>query len=765
MDYPQVQTYQKNYQPFPEDLIDPEKKDMAWHVQFCKAMYGEYVKDQCVVPFSTRDNIREFRAYGSGRQSVDRYRKKFYTLSNNRNEEYHRKGFANIDWSIIPIFAKYKSVIKGMYETIEHNVTANATDTISGDEREDKKWFQYYQKKLNSWLRPLEEATDMVIPEAQDEQMEYTPDTMQEMSMWEQLGSFKLKAEVAIERICNYTFAEESDWVSLKDKLIDDLIDTALIGTKTYVDPIHQKIKSRYVDIQYIIAQNSKHHDFRDTKYFGEPYLVSINDIIALDCFTKEQIAHIVQSNMGLNRNEQYPDVDFFGEKFEKTNFKVLVMDCEYMTIDRKYKMKRTNSRGETRMYNAKFGEEIDTPKRKTVKQDTRVIRKCKWIVGTDLAYDWGLQNDVPRQKNSEPMFSFNLYRMPGQSMVEQCIPFIDQFQLAWYKFQNALAKMKNSGIAIEWGALDNVAMGQKTMTPREILAIQRDTGDLIYKASTHGGRYYGNGGKPFQELMGGMGNQLQEFITMFELFQKQIGDVTGITPQAAASEPKVGQGLGVSEIAIQATSNALKPYFSAYTQLKEDTAISIGLRAQILLGFSKKARKYYEPIIGMSAVEILKISKDISIREMGISLKLMPQEADKQRVLQAALQAMNVGRDGNPTINMADYMLIERMVSNGDVKMAEAQLGHLINKRKAESEKKAQENIQIQQQGQQQTIQMQQQSEAQKLQMETQAKLQLQNNKYQWELKLKQLELQANRLSQATDIVYNAREKEMDRQ
>jgi len=745
MDYPKVKTYQKNFMPFPDDMVNPEEKGMNWHVQFCKAMYGEYVKDRCVIPFSTRDNIREFRAYGSGRQSIDRYRKKFFTLSNNQNDEYHRKGFANIDWSVTPIFSKYKSVILGMFETIEHNVVANATDTISGDERQDKMWFDYYKKKLNEWLRPLEEATDMVIPEAKDEQEEYTPDTIQEMSMWEQLGSFKLKFEVAIERMCNYTFNEEADWMSLKRKIVDDIIDIGLFGAKTYVDPIHQKIKVRYSDPHYAIAQNSKHHDFRDSKYWGEPYLVGLTEIIALDVFTKEQINNIVQNNMGLNRNQEYPNMDYYDEKFDRSEFKVLVMDCEYKTVDRKYKMKRTNKRGEERMYNAKWGEEIDTPKRKTVKQDTRVIRKCKWVIGTDLAYDWGLQNDVPRQSNSEPMFSFQMYKIPGQSMVEQCIPFIDQFQLAWYKFQNALASMKNSGIAVEWGALDNISLGKKMMSPREILAIRRDTGDLLYKASTHSGRYYGNGAKPFQELQGGMGPQLQEFITMFELFQKQIGDVTGITPQAAASEPKVGQGLGVSEIAIQATSNALKQYFSAYTELKEKTAISIGLRAQILIGFSKQARKHYEPIIGLTAVEIMNMSKDISLRELGISLKLMPQEQEKMRIMQAALQAMQPGKDGQPTINMSDYMMIERMVANGDVKIAEAQLGHLINKRKSEYEQKQAEMIERQNQGNQQLKQIEAQAAAERSKMETDSQLKIQEHKYQWEYRIEQMKVQGN--------------------
>lgn len=768
MDYPKVQKYQNDAHPFPDDLIDPKEKDMCWHVDFCKAMYHEFLKDRGVVSYTKRGHIRELRAYGSGEQSPDRYRKRFVSVvGDQQNDQFNRKGFSNIDWSVVAVFGKFKSVVKGMFETIEHNVVANATDPISGDEKFDQMWMKYFEKQLDTWLRPLELETGMTIPEAQTQTTEYVPDTMQEMQMWEQLGSFKLKLEVAIERICNYTFNEESDWVTVKRKLIDDLIDIGLFGTKVFVDPIHQKLKSRYVDVEHIIARKSVHNDFRDTPYFGEPYLESLSNIIALDIFTPEQIQSIIDNNIGINENskefEYAGNENWSGSNKKADGFKVLILDGEYKTIDRKYKLKRINQRGEERIFDAKYGEEIDTPKRKTVKQDTRVIRKCKWIIGTDLAYDYGLQNDVPRQKGSEPLFSFQLYQLPGQSMVQQCVPFIDQFNLAWFKFQNALSKMRPAGISVEMGALENISLGGGAMKPKEVLAIYRETGDLIYKASTHGGRFYGNGAKPVNEMTGGMGAQLNEFITMFELFQKQIGDITGITPQASASEPRVEQGLGVSEIAIQATSNALKPYFSAYSELKEMTAINIGLKAQILLGFSEKARNHYKPIIGLSATEILNISKSISFRELGIGLKLMPQEAEKQRVLTAAMQAMQVGRDGNPIINMADYLMIERMVSNGDVKMAEAQLAHLISKRQAEADKKQKENIELQNQGNQRTVQMQAEADARKLQMETEAKMKIQEQKYRFEIEIERIRAGVSVGTKQMDMATKVYEKEKE--
>ena len=125
-----------------------------------------------------------------------------------------------------------------------------------------------------------------------------------------------------------------------------------------------------------------------------------------------------------------------------------------------------------------------------------------------------------------------------------------------------------------------------------------------------------------------------------------------------------------------------------------------------------------------MTSVEIIKLSSDISLRELGITLKPLPQEAEKQAVMQAAMQALQAGRDGSPTINMADYIMIQRMVGAGDSKMAEAQLGHLIQKRKAESDKVSQQMMQQQQEGNMQLKQAEQQALQMKIQMETESKI-----------------------------------------
>jgi len=755
-----VDKYQKGSSIFPDDETDPSKKDASWHLQFAEAIYSEYLKDKTVVEYSTRESYSEFRAYGAGRQSVETYKKR---LSHNEQEG-RRKGLLNIDWSTVPIILKYKSVIQGMFETVEHDIVCDATDKVSGDEKQDKKYYDFYRKIINDQFKEVEKQMGFMEPLEKEDDFD-TPDTLRELDLYEQLGSFKLKLELAVERMANHVMLKDSNWSVLRRKLINDLLDIGLMATKTYVDPISQKIKTRYVDPEYLTIQKSKHSDFFDSDYAAEPYLVSIQDIRATEQFTDEELKQIVKVNIGFNSNPRYPH-DYNDDNVrDHNNTKVLVYDCEMRSIDRKYKLKRTNKRGETYYFDQNYGEHIDKPNKKTITKDTRVVRKVKWIVGTKLVYDWGLQNDVPRPAMSEPMLSIQAYAVAGKGFVERCIPFIDGYQLTWLRMQNAIATSRNAGMAIEWSALDNISLGGKILKPKELLAIRRDQGDLIWKMTSQSGRYFNNGVKPFQEIEGGMGRQLNEFMQLFTYFRGEIAEITGVTPQAAATEPRAAVGLGVSEMAVQATSNAIKELIFAYTKLKEYTATSIGLRSQILLGHSPQARKHYEPVIGYTATEIIKISKDVSLRQLGISLRVRPQEIEKQNIRNAAQQALQVGRDGQPTITMSDYILVERMLQAGDLRMAEAKLASLINKRKQESEQHSQQMMQQQQQGNMQLKQADMEIHKAKIQMETEAAIQIETLKAEKQKEILILKRELESGKQDKDQAFSLVEKSLDQE
>ena len=83
-------------------------------------------------------------------------------------------------------------------------------------------------------------------------------------------------------------------------------------------------------------------------------------------------------------------------------------------------------------------------------------------------------------------------------------------------------------GIAIEYTALQNIAMGEYN-TPIELLRLQRQDGTLLYKATTHRGQVNTSGGYPFREITGGMGKALSDLIQAFELDMQMCSRLSGV--------------------------------------------------------------------------------------------------------------------------------------------------------------------------------------------------------------------------------------------
>ena len=361
-------------------------------------------------------------------------------------------------------------------------------------------------------------------------------------------------------------------------------------------------------------------------------------------------------------------------------------MDAEWFSVNSKYYSKRANDHGETYTYEEKWGRNVNNKKKTTEIKNFKVVYRCKWIVGTDLVYDYGLQYDVPRPGKKEVELSYSFYQLPGRSLVSLMVQSLDSLQLTWLKLQNALAMSANAGIAVEYTAISNMKLGGNKLEPLELLTIRRDTGDLIYKSTTHRGVMNVPAGfRPVQELTGGIGPQLDEFIKIIDLNINLIRSLTGINQIADASTPNPEQSVGGSELAVAATNNALRPIYSGYIRLKEFTARRCALRLQLLVKHDKKAYEGYIPVVGRVGVKTLSIGADAIDANYFIKIEARPTELQKQDIRKAAVDAMQPSRDGHSAIEYPDYLLVTRALNDGNLKWAEGYLSWKSSQSKKE--------------------------------------------------------------------------------
>jgi hypothetical protein len=685
-----LEAYTKGGYPFPRDEINPIEKNEKWGGDWCKAIYARYRQGKTAIPFNSISGFASLRQLAEGRQDVRQYQK---TLLDITDPNAAMTGYMNINWDIPSILPKFLRVVEGMLEQTDHQVVATAVDPSSTKEKETAKLDMMYRMKFKDTLDYIDKAMGI------DRGGEYVPESMEELNLYEGAGGFKLAKETEIEQGLDYTFYI-SEWKEIKKQLIRDACVINCMATKDYTDQYTKKVKVRYVDPAVFVGQYSKQVDHKNMEYAGEIIQVLVSDLRKLNPKIPEsELLLLAKEYKGIGGNPSLTNYLYDEDEGTATydGFLVSVMDCEWFSVNSTYKTKRKSPDGTENMYDEEWGKVYNTDKKKTEKFDIKVVYKCKWIIGTDHTYDFGLQYDVPRPGKKEIELSYHLYKLPYRSLVDLSETFVHQMVSAYFKLQNAISKARPSGIAVEMTALQNISLGGDKLKPIELLKILTQTGDLIWKSTTHHGQPNIPGGRmPVQELQGGIGQQLNDFVAIWEFNANAIRDMTGISQIADASTPNPEQSVGGSEIAMAATNNALRYIYSGYITIKEQTAKNISLRLQLLIKNDKEAYTGYMPVIGTMGVQVISVGANTVDANYYIKYEAKPTKERKDVIRQAAITAMSPDRDGIIGIELPDFLMIERLLESGSLKYAEAFLNHKSKKNKERQLKLQRENMNL---------------------------------------------------------------------
>lgn len=757
---------------FPSHDVSPEiKKGKEWCGAFAKAIDSLYRNNQTGISLGDAETFRVWRSYAQGNQSVTKYMDLLGVGQNNTppktvsygsdatppqaGNTMARKGYMNINWDNLSVAPNFLNVVLGTFEEIEHDVFADGIDESSSAEREQMKSLLWVERELRDFFDTIQKDANIKIPTP-----DYIPETQRELQMFAELGGFKLRSEISIERAINYTL-DISEWKEIKRKIIADLFTLGVSGCKDFVDPFTQKVKTRYCDPELCVIPWDRQNEFANMPFAGEYIFYTIAEIRALTdtegkcVFTEielEQIAKMVQGkymNATLVNNQIAADA--FG-RYEYDSFKVCVLDCEFKSDDTIYQTERTTNDGKKVVHKDEFGKVRNSEKRKTHTSKTLMVYRCKWIVGSTFVWDYGHQFDITRPTPSEASLSFNFYKMKTGSYIKRMMPLLDSIQLAWLKLQNAKAEAKNKGIAVELSAISNVSMGGSKLPPLDILKIYGQKGDLLFQATpTRSFTPTQTNYKPIQELAGGMGNMLNEMLGSIAADIEQIRGIIGINRVADASSPSSEQLVGVSEISMQATTTSLRPMYSAYLTIKERTCRNIALRTQMIIKFSKVYEAGYIRAFGKSITQTLKIGSEVENAMFGIRIEARPNQVEKEQIMNAALESMRVGRNGQPLMQYGDYLMVQNFVNLGMTKMARAYIAQKERETIAKQEEEKAAGIEQQNQVVQQQMQAKAQIDAELLQLEIQ-KIQAEGEEdrktlemeYTYKMEMKKMELQS---------------------
>lgn len=705
--------------PYPENSINPANKGKDWCMSYAKAAYFDWsfsYPKGCF--YNNNGDYEKFRMYALGKQPISQY-KKHLGVDQVTNETW-----LAIDWSVRPIVSRYRdrAISRLMKQT--RGIVATPVDMLAKGELD-----QYYSTmKAKLAVRQVmmqqnpELANHPVISLETGDPMD-----VEELEMRIEMGEQFNRSEDA-ENAIELGFYE-NDYKHVRRTMYEDFFDFGLAGYKEWLgDDNHAKF--RKVNPECVITNFCRHSNFDDMVHAGEVIDVSLVDLALVTdadgnrMFDDKQLTEFAGTLAGRWGNPAMigRSTGWF-KPYDK--FKCKVFDIEFYSYDDyNYKMS-VNGEGNLDFRRADYNRG-KVAKEKYSRKCVKAVYKCKWIVGTDFCYDFGLAYDQKRSPNpkkkaetclSYKFYAYNFYEMKAQGVMERLIPYLDDYQLTIYKIQNFKNRAVPSGWWIDLDALENVALnkGGKNMTPKQLLQMFMDTGILVGRSKDAAGNPMGPNWKPIIPIENTAASELAMFYQDLVMTIQQIESTTGYNAITSGDpNPKtLSPGYETANIS---TDDSLYPLSVGESWLSEKLAADVLCRMQ--QGVKKgdiDGMIPYRGALNSNALTFMKVSPDIAGREYGIMLQEESTEAERQWLLQ-----LMQGDVVNGFLDSSDAVLI---VNTHNVKQAQTIWAYRVKKAKQQMQNDKMNQIQQQNAGAQQAAQIAQQTQMQILQMELQSK------------------------------------------
>ena len=726
--------------PFPDQVVsDAEKATLEYGLQVSRAIeqewfnYGGAGSNRYA---SNWNNFHNLRLYARGEQSVQKYKDE---LAINGDLSY-----LNLDWKPVPILSKFSNIVANGITQKQYDITAYSQDPESLKKRTD-----YANNILFDMNTQKEQAmaSEMVgvsfkksvIPNGE------LPESLEERDLHMQLR-YKPAIEIAEEEAINTVLAT-NEFDLIRARVNQDLVNIGIGITKTSFNPA-EGIVIDYVDPAYCVWSYTEDPNFGDIYYVGEVKSITIPEL-------KKEFPHI--SDEELERIQKSPGNRRMIRGFENYDYNtVQVMYFEYKTYtDQVFKIKKTDNGLEkaiekTSEFNPPANDNFER-----VSRSIEVLYRGAKIIGSDIMLEWKLAEnmtrplaDTTRVEMSYSIAAPRMYKGVIQSLISKCIGFADVIQLTHLKIQQVLSRMVPDGIFLDVDGLAEVDLGNGTnYNPAEALNMYFQTGSVIGRSMTQDGDM--NRGKvPIQELSSSSGiSKIQSLITAYNYNMQMIRDVTGLNEARDGSMPDANALVGLQKMAANTSNTATKHIQDASIQLALSTCENISLKINDVLNFPLTKNSLMNSVSTFN-VETLKEIENLNLHDFGIFLEMEPDDEEKaelQQSIQISLQTKEIDIE-----DAIDLKAIKNL------KLANQMLKVKRKKKQEREQALVQQNIQAQAQANAQASEKAAMAEVQKQQALTAEKVAIEQAKSNFEMQRMQAEAQISKEIMATKFQYD---------
>lgn len=669
---------------FPDDM---GVKDESWHLKYVKAAWDEfnasginglYLGTTVSSSGSGMGIYDTIASYMEGSQRIDQY-KPLMGVDMNATDTW-----MNLDWSILPVMPKQWSVCSGILNKARYKVGFQPLDQLATDAK--NKFFAEMKARIELRDQIKKQAGENAEEVIKDMGLDKGTDEPGDMEELEMMAMYTYKHIAAVEMEEDVTAVLSINKIeALRKEIRKNLFYYGVAGYKDYIDT-NGTLKVRSIDPRMLIAAPCVKNDFSDARYKGEVLQVSISELAQMNqSLSENQLVKIGQLFVGKYGNlNTYPS-----SRKMCADYKVPVVDLEWESIEHQNWEIGFTKYGAKAVVRAPLGKSGES----YVRNRMKVIRKAKWVPGTEHIWDWGLATDMKRARKqiAEVVSNYHIIAPMKsgekiQSIGQRVQPLLDQIQMSWLKYQKAKSEAKSQGLHIEMGALEDVGYGKggTKMKPHELVDFFEQKNILLWRRKGRFGD--ADHGKPI-EVVPGTG--LDDVLNWFQSLQneiQQLKDLIGLNDFTDASTPDA-RALGATvETAQQSTNNSLFDIIDTDVELMKRLSASVVIRLQDMAEMGLLDR--YAMAIGDNSVDFMKKMEHVAHHDFAIEIKELPSDEERMRFVEDAKALA-----GNDLITFEDLVLIR---NTDDLKEAERILAWRLRRRKQE---KIQESLMLQQQ------------------------------------------------------------------
>mgnify|MGYP003662806680 FL=1 len=741
---------------FPSQVVsDAEKASREYGSQVAMAIEFEWFRQGRTSGnryLTNWNQFHELRQYARGEQSIQKYKDE---LSINGDLSY-----LNLDWKPVPILSKFVDIVVNGISQKSYDIKAYAQDPESIKKRTE------YASKLQEDMVAKEYLEELKTTLGLDLYQSPSPGTLpeseEELELHMQL-SYKQSIEIAEEEAISSVMAQNK-YDLIKRRVNMDLTVLGIGAAKTSFNTA-EGITVDYVDPAYLVYSYTEDPNFEDIYYVGELKAITIPELKKEFPDISEEELKRIQSMPG---NRSY--VTGWGDYDENT---VQVLYFDYKTYSNQvFKIKQTDQGLQKALEKDDTFNPPENDGFEKVSRSIEVLYSGAKVLGTDTMLKWELAKNMsrPMADTTKVRMNYNIcapriYKGRIESLVSKCIGFADMIQLTHLKLQQVMSRIVPDGVYLDMDGLAEVDLGNGTnYNPAEALNMYFQTGSIVGRSLTQDGDM--NAGKvPIQELSSSSGQgKIQSLIQTYQYYLQMIRDVTGLNEARDGSTPDKQTLVGLQKMAANASNVATRHIKQSSLYLTLMTAENIALKIADALEFPLTAASLKNSVSNYNVNTLMEVS-NLNLHDFGIFLELEPDEEEQAQLeqnIQVALQKGGIDLEDAidlrqiKNLKLANQMLKIKRKQKGKQEQ-ENQQANIAAQGKAQSdaaEKTAMAEVQKQEAIMGANVQFEQsknQNEIQRMQLAAQLKQQEMQMQHEFDMQLKQADLQAMKSKEQT--------------